>query len=78
MPTSYQWRFVAIFAVVFIAAAATAQSAGNSGSINGTVVDPTGAVVPNAKVEIRNSISGFDRYTTTDAAGKFAFTNVPW
>ena len=55
-----------------------AQSAGNSGSVNGTVVDPTGAVVPNAKVEIRNPVSGFDNSTTTDAAGKFSFTNVPF
>ena len=33
-----------------------AQSAKNSGSINGTVVDPTGAVVRRAKVEIRNPV----------------------
>jgi hypothetical protein len=57
---------------------ASAQSAGNSGSINGSVVDPTGAVVPNATVEIRNPVSGFDRSTTTDAAGRFVFTNVPF
>jgi Carboxypeptidase regulatory-like domain/TonB-dependent Receptor Plug Domain len=57
---------------------ASAQSVGNSGSINGSVVDPTGAVVSNAKVDIRNPVSGFDRSTTTDATGKFAFTNVPF
>jgi hypothetical protein len=57
---------------------ASAQSVGNSGSINGSVVDPTGAVVSNAKVDIRNPVSGFDRTTTTDATGKFAFTNVPF
>jgi Carboxypeptidase regulatory-like domain/TonB-dependent Receptor Plug Domain len=54
------------------------QSVGNSGSLNGSVVDPTGAVVANATVEIRNPVSGFDRSTTTDNAGKFAFTNVPF
>jgi hypothetical protein len=78
MPISYQWRFIAIFAVTFLAAVASAQSVGNSGSINGSVTDPTGAVVANAKVEIRNPVSGFDRSTTTDAAGKFAFTNIPF
>jgi hypothetical protein len=55
-----------------------AQSVGNSGSIEGSVVDPTGAVVPNAKVEIRNPISGFDRTAVTDSAGKFEFTNLPF
>src|SRR6202030_2898385 len=57
---------------------ASAQSVGNSGSINGTVLDPTGAVVAKATVEIRNPVSGFDRSTTTDASGKFEFTNIPF
>jgi protocatechuate 3,4-dioxygenase beta subunit len=39
---------------------AYAQS-GSSGSINGTVLDPTGAVVANATVEIHNPVSHFDR-----------------
>src|ERR1700719_4228620 len=57
---------------------ASAQSVGNSGSINGTVLDPTGAVVAKATVEIRNPVSGFDRSATTDASGKFEFTNIPF
>ncbi len=55
-----------------------AQSSGNSGSINGTVVDPTGAVVPKATVEIHNPVSHFDRSATTDDAGKFNLPNVPF
>ena len=78
MHTSYKWRFFAIFAATFLSSIVWSQSVGNSGSINGSVVDPTGAVVANATVEIRNPVSGFDRSTTTDAAGKFAFTNVPF
>jgi hypothetical protein len=76
MPISYKRRCIAIF--IFLATAMWAQSAGNSGSINGTVVDPTGAVVAQATVEIRNPVSGLDRTTTTDASGKFAFTNIPF
>ncbi|MGC2327936.1 MAG: hypothetical protein WA604_14565, partial [Candidatus Sulfotelmatobacter sp.] len=67
MPTSYKWRFIAIFAVIFLAAplfTAWAQSGGNSGSISGTILDPTGAVVPNATVEIHNPVSHFDQSTT--------------
>jgi hypothetical protein len=80
MTTSHQWRIaaIAIVSAFLITTLATAQSAGNSGSINGTVLDPTGAVVPNATVEIRNPVTGFDRSTTTDASGKFAFTNIPF
>ncbi len=75
---SHQWRCGVIFAISFITTAGWTQSAGNSGSINGSVVDPTGAIVPKATVEIRNPVSGYDRTTITDASGKFAFTNVPF
>ena len=72
MPTSYKRRFIAIFAVtIFLAAASHAQS------ISGTVVDSTGAVVPQATVEIHNPVSRYDRSTSTDSTGKFTFPNVP-
>src|SRR5262249_28649303 len=49
-----------------------AQSGGgNSTSVIGTVTDPSGAVVPNATVEIRNPVSAFERTVTTDASGRF-------
>ena len=83
MLTSYKWRFIAIFAMTFLSSAlltlaARAQSGGSSGSISGTILDPTGAVVPNATVEIHNPISHFDRSTTTDASGNFSILNVPF
>jgi hypothetical protein len=65
-------------AFVFSAAIANAQSGGSSGSINGTVLDPSGAVVANAGVEIHNAVSGYDRTTTSDSKGNFTFTNVPF
>src|SRR5580658_11362242 len=78
MPTFHTRRF-AVWAALWLAVTvAGAQSVSNSGSINGSVVDPTGAVVAKATVEIRNPVSGFDRSTTTDDSGKFAFTNVPF
>jgi hypothetical protein len=55
-----------------------AQLGGSSGSVTGAVLDPTGAVVPNATVEIHNPVSGFIRSTATDSSGKFAFNNVPF
>ncbi len=51
---------------------------GNSSSVNGTILDPTGAAVANAKVEIHNPVSEFERSTTTDSTGKFSFANVPF
>jgi hypothetical protein len=54
-----------------------AQS-GNSTSISGTVVDPSGAVVASATVEIHNPVSGFYRNAVTDTDGKFVVPNVPF
>jgi len=55
-----------------------AQSGGNSTSVTGTVKDPTGAVVTNATVEIRNPVSAYERTTTTDSSGRFTIPNVPF
>ena len=65
-------------ALCLAASLAGAQSTGNSGSITGTVVDPTGAVVPNAVIKIHNPVSGFDRTAKSDSAGRFELTNVPF
>ena len=57
---------------------ATPAQSGSSGTINGTVVDPSGAVVPNATVTIHNPVSGLERTTVTDASGNFSFVNIPF
>ena len=67
----------AILWLLSFSVAASAQSA-NSGSVSGTVVDASGAVVPNATIEIRNPISGLARSTSTDNAGKFSIPNLPF
>jgi hypothetical protein len=74
MSISYEWRSVVTVAVTIFLALAVAQAQ----SIGGTVVDPTGAVVFNATVEIHNPVSRYARSTSTDASGKFNFTNIPF
>jgi Carboxypeptidase regulatory-like domain/TonB-dependent Receptor Plug Domain len=70
---------LAVFLFFVIAAQLIhAQGVGNSASITGTVLDPVGAVVPKATVEIHNVVSGLDRSTTTDTSGNFSFVNVPY
>jgi hypothetical protein len=72
------WLFCVVLAISTLPTSVVAQSAGGSGSISGTVTDPSSAVIPNATVEIRNPVSGFVRSTTTDNVGRFNFTNVPF
>src|SRR5438067_13151579 len=55
-----------------------AQSGGNSTAVTGTVVDPSGAVVPNATIEIHNPVSQYQRSTTSDDKGTFSIPNIPF
>ena len=72
-------RALAVFAFCVIASPLIhAQGVGNSASITGTVLDPVGALVPKATVEIHNVVSGLDRSTTTDTSAIFSFVNVPY
>jgi hypothetical protein len=71
------WRF-AILALLCGAAVSWAQSVGNDTSLNGTVLDETGAVIVGATVKIHNPVSGLDRSTETDTNGGFSFPNVPF
>ena len=50
----------------------------NSGTVHGTVVDPSGAVVSGAAVTIENPVSHYSRITTSDSQGKFEFDNLPY
>jgi len=56
----------------------TQAQTGNSSTIQGTVTDPSGAVIPGATATIHNPVSGLDRTATTDASGNFSFPNVPY
>jgi hypothetical protein len=81
MLASYKKSLFATFLFILslsLLPSASAQSGGSSTSVTGTVVDQSGAVVPNANVEIRNPVSGFERSTVTDNSGKFSIPNVPF
>jgi Carboxypeptidase regulatory-like domain/TonB-dependent Receptor Plug Domain len=81
MLASYKRSLSATFVAVFLLTLSLhsyAQSGGNSGSISGVVLDPTGAVVPDATVKIHNPVSHFDQATTTDKSGSFNIPNVPF
>ncbi len=57
---------IVLFTMLLFAAAAMAQS---TATLRGTVTDPQGAVVPNAKVTITDAAKGVPRVTQTDSTG---------
>ena len=48
-----------------------------AGSLGGTVTDPTGASIPEAKVTARNTDTGFTQTTTTGPSGAFLIPRLP-
>ena len=68
-----------VFGVALLLCAAPSKAQlGNAGTIEGVVKDQSGALVPGAKVEITNPVSGFHREATSDTDGAFRFVNVPF
>src|SRR5215208_7163659 len=65
---------VAIFTAC-VAAGASAQSV--TGSIQGTVVDQSGAVLPGVTVTVTNTATGATRTAVTDTAGMFRAELLP-
>lgn len=63
-------------AVVAVSFTVTAAAQVETGRITGTVTDPTGAVIPGAKVMIKSVSTGTERESTTDEKGGYAFTNL--
>ena len=49
-----------------------------SGTIEGTVKDPSGGAIASAIVQISNPLSKYERTAPTDSEGKFRFANLPY
>jgi len=47
------------------------------GAIHGTIVDPSGALLPAASVTARNTATGLEYRTVSSSAGDFAFSDLP-
>jgi len=63
--------------LVFISAVTTIWAQGPVGTLNGTVQDQAGAVVPGATVIAINTATGEEHRTTTTSAGAYTLPYVP-
>ncbi len=61
--------------VLFLTCALSAQT--YRGSIRGMVTDPSGAVVPNAKITAKNQATGITREATTNGEGAYVLAELP-
>jgi hypothetical protein len=74
------WRSVARFTLLLLAVSlCTLPVLGQQtlGALNGTVVDPSGAVVPGATVTVVNAAIGVTRSTVSSGTGFYQIFNLP-
>lgn len=69
--------FTVLVLTILLASFCFGQAAAINGQIEGTVTDPSGAVVPGADVQVVNKLTGFTRAGKTDEAGFYRFTVLP-
>ena len=70
-----------VFSGLLLAISLAIVSAGAQsrvGTVQGTVKDPNGALVPNAIVTVTEPLTGYKQSATTDAQGQFRLVNIPF
>src|ERR1700757_5205022 len=70
-------RRIVLVCAAFIVFSCLSVFAQNTSSLEGTVTDPTGAVVPNATVTIKNEETGASQSFQTKDSGYYRFTILP-
>jgi hypothetical protein len=75
---SMKFLRLSVIAILLLATGAASPTFGQSdrGTIRGTVADPNGAVVPNAKVTVTGTETGETRETTTSDEGIYVFPEL--
>ena len=63
--------------ILLLAGGALAQSQATTGNIEGRVLDPNGAAIPNVNVSATNKDNGFGKTGMADSEGNFVFVLLP-
>lgn len=73
------FKFISMVLSLVFCLSAIAFGQATSGSIEGTVTDPNGAVVPNATVRVESigTTAGFNRTVTADESGYVSIQGIP-
>src|SRR5580704_9661635 len=66
--------FAAIASIFLMNVPVHAQVSG--ATLSGTLTDPSGGVIPNAKLSIKNVATGIEREVTSDSSGVYSAPNL--
>src|ERR1039457_1454516 len=77
MTSTYpMWR-ISLLVMLGLLLLGTAAYGQGTASLVGTVIDPTGLPVPNAKITVTDTDTGIVRLTSTNAVGSYAAHELP-
>src|SRR6185437_16543599 len=76
-PSTAVFLLLAVALSVSLASLPVLAQSASSGTLAGIVNDPSGAVIPGATVTLINEATSTTYNTTTNASGRYIFTNVP-
>jgi len=71
-----QLRLIALFTVALFALASIVVAQTETGQITGTVVDQSGAAVPNATITVKSAETGITRGAASNGSGAYIVTNL--
>lgn len=70
-------KFCGAIAILVVAFAIAPYAKAQTAQITGSVVDPTGAVIPDAAIQIKNTDTGIQRTTQTNSTGYYTAPSLP-
>lgn len=68
--------FLMLYATMAVAFLPAVRAQSSKGTVTGTVTDPTGGIIPEAKVTLKDKNTGVSRQTVTNQAGIYRFDAV--
>lgn len=69
--------FTLILATIWLLASTPLLAQFDSAQVNGTIRDQSGALIPNATVQIENRDTGLIRETVTNSSGTYVLSQIP-
>src|SRR5208282_4187003 len=76
--SGHPWRFLrGLLLTVLLTIPVMLFGQGYFGTVSGEVTDPSGAIIPGAKVSLVDQQKGYQFATTSDNVGRYLFTSVP-
>ena len=76
-PAACRRMLMTVMGVWVLCVCAIYGQVAGTGNIQGSVADPTGAMIPGAKVTLTNTATQVTRDVTTDSSGLYVYPNIP-